>query len=216
MEDTDNTITLAIAGNPNSGKTTVFNRLTGSRQHVGNYPGVTVEKKEGFRDHKGHTIKIVDLPGTYSLTAHSIEELIARNFVVEEKPDVVVDIIDATNLERNLYLAVQFMELGVPLVLALNMSDLAKARGHQIDSEQLSVLLGCAVVSTVATRGEGMSDLLDAAIAMAKGQHDLPPVSVRYGREIEEEVARLSALLKECPDLEEKYRLYQELKGENP
>jgi ferrous iron transport protein B len=201
MEMLEKTITIALAGNPNSGKTTVFNSLTGSRQHVGNYPGVTVEKKEGYRDHKGYRVLVVDLPGTYSLTAYSIEELIARHFVVEEKPDVVVDILDATNLERNLYLAVQFMELGARLVLALNMSDLAKVRGYEIDREKLSVLLGCPVVPTVATKGEGMSGLLDAAIAQMNETHNLPSVTVKYGWEIEEEIARLSGMLKKCDEL---------------
>lgn len=201
METIKKTITIALAGNPNSGKTTVFNSLTGSRQHVGNYPGVTVEKKEGYRDHKGYRVRVVDLPGTYSLTAYSIEELIARHFVVEEKPDVVVDILDATNLERNLYLAVQFMELGARLVLALNMSDLARVRGYEIDREKLSVLLGCPVVPTVATKGEGMGGLLDAAIAQMTETHNLPSVTVKYGWEIEEEISRLSILLEKCGEL---------------
>lgn len=198
-------ITIALAGNPNSGKTTVFNCLTGSRQHVGNYPGVTVEKKEGYRLHKGRRINVVDLPGTYSLTAHSIEELIARRFVVEEKPDVVVDIIDATNLERNLYLAVQFLEMGTPLVLAMNMSDMAKARGCEIDYGRLSVLLGCEIVPTIATKGEGMSELLDAVVRAASGKSVRPPVSVNYGAEVEEEIARLARLLDECSDLSKDY-----------
>ncbi len=205
MEALKETITIALAGNPNSGKTTVFNSLTGSRKHVGNYPGVTVEKKEGYRVHKGHRIEIVDLPGTYSLTAHSLEELIARHFVVEQRPDVVVDILDATNLERNLYLAVQFMELGVPLVLAMNMTDLARARGYEIDYEQLSVLLGCVVVPTVATKGEGMVQLLEAVIETVSGTRQLPDVTVRYGREIEEEIGKLSRLLEDCPGIREMY-----------
>ena len=121
-------ITIALAGNPNSGKTTVFNNLTGSRQHVGNYPGVTVEKKEGYLKYKDYKIKVVDLPGTYSLTAYSLDELVARNFLIEEKPDVVIDIVDTSNLERNLYLTTQLMELGLPLVLAFNMYDIAEAR----------------------------------------------------------------------------------------
>ncbi len=122
-------VIVALAGNPNSGKTTLFNALTGARQHVGNYPGVTVECKEGLRRHHDVELQIVDLPGTYSLTAYSSEELVARNFIIDEKPDVVVDVIDTSNLERNLYLGVQLMELGVPLVLAFNMSDMAKAAG---------------------------------------------------------------------------------------
>lgn len=120
--------TIALAGNPNSGKTTLFNLLTGARQHVGNYPGITVEKREGYVKHGEVTLRIVDLPGTYSLTAYSQEELVARNFIVNEKPSLVVDVIDATNLERHMYLAVQFMELGVPLILALNMMDEVKKR----------------------------------------------------------------------------------------
>ena len=119
-------LTLALAGNPNSGKTSMFNALTGARQHVGNYPGVTVEKKWGHIQRNGWEVEVVDLPGTYSLTAYSLEELVARDFIVRERPQVVVDVVDAANLERNLYLAVQLMELGVPLVIALNMMDVAE------------------------------------------------------------------------------------------
>ena len=146
---TKKTISLALAGNPNSGKTTIFNNLTGARQHVGNYPGVTVERKEGTARSGGHEVRVVDLPGTYSLTAYSIEEVVARNFIINEKPDVVVDVVDASNLERNLYLAVQFMELLAPLVLAFNMSDVAKQRGFKFDLELLSRLLGAPIVPTV-------------------------------------------------------------------
>ena len=131
---------IALAGNPNCGKTTIFNALTGGRQHVGNYPGVTVEKKEGLFRHRGYEVDVVDLPGTYSLTASSLDELVARNHVIDERPDLVIDVIDASNLERNLYLAVQFMELGVPLLLAFNMSDLARTRGIEFDIPTLSVL----------------------------------------------------------------------------
>ena len=119
-------ISIALAGNPNSGKTTVFNNLTGSRQHVGNYTGVTVEKKEGMVKYRGYEIKVIDLPGTYSLTAYSPDEVVARNVIIEEKPDVVVNIVDASNLERNLYLTTQLLELDVPIVLALNMYDTAE------------------------------------------------------------------------------------------
>lgn len=128
--------TVALAGNPNSGKTTLFNALTGARQHVGNYPGVTVEKKEGSYSHDGKQLHIVDLPGTYSLTAYSIEEVVARDFLTSQKPEVVVDIVDASNLERNLYLAVQFLEMGIPLVLSLNMIDVAKNRGIEVDAQK--------------------------------------------------------------------------------
>ena len=134
-------ITVALAGNPNSGKTTIFNMLTGAHQHVGNYPGVTVEKKEGLCRYSGYEITVVDLPGTYSLTAYSAEELVARNFIVDEQPDVVVDIVDASNIERNLYLATQLIEMNVPLVLAFNMSDIAKQRGIVLILSNLSSLL---------------------------------------------------------------------------
>ena len=128
-------ITVALAGNPNSGKTTAFNNLTGSRQHVGNWPGVTVEKKEGSCSYQGYNLRIVDLPGVYSLTAYSLDEIIARNFVVEEKPDVVIDILDASNLERNLYLTVQLLEMEAMVIVALNMMDVAESRRYQIDSK---------------------------------------------------------------------------------
>jgi len=198
-------ITVALAGNPNSGKTTIFNNLTGARQHVGNYPGVTVEKKEGRCTHNGVEINIIDLPGTYSLTAHSVEELIARNFVIEEKPDVVVDILDASNLERNLYLATQFMEVGVPLVLALNMSDLAEARGHVIETNKLSELLGVRMVPTVGHKRKGMKELLDAAVEVARSKDASQSVKIHYGREIEEEIARLEGQLEPAKELTEKY-----------
>lgn len=156
--------TLALAGNPNSGKSTVFNALTGARQHVGNWPGKTVEKKEGVCKRDGYEIQVVDLPGTYSLTAYSLEEVIAQDYLLEEKPDVVIDVVDAANLERNLYLAVQLLELRINLVIALNMSDIADSRGLRIDTEKLSRgLNGTPVVRTVANKGEGIDALLQAA-----------------------------------------------------
>jgi ferrous iron transport protein B len=168
MEMTQDSLTIALAGNPNAGKSTVFNALTGARQHVGNWPGKTVEKKEGTCKHQGREIKIVDLPGTYSLTAYSLEEIIARDYIIEEKPDVVIDVVDAANLERNLYLAIQILELGAPLVIALNMSDVADSRGLRIDTDKLSRgLNGTPVVRTVANRGEGIGELLDTAIRVA-------------------------------------------------
>jgi ferrous iron transport protein B len=197
-------LTIALAGNPNSGKTTVFNRLTGMRQHVGNYPGVTVEKKQGRCRHDGVDIDVVDLPGTYSLTAYTIEELVARRFIVEEKPDVLVDIVDSANLERNLYLAVQFMELGVPLVLAFNMSDVAKAQGVEFDLGQLARLLGAPIVPTVGTKGQGLEELLDEVLRVASGTEPVEPRPIRYGREIEEEIARLQELL-EAEDAADSY-----------
>lgn len=198
-------ITIALAGNPNSGKTTIFNNLTGARQHVGNYPGVTVEKKEGSLKYSGYDINIVDLPGTYSLTAYSIDEIIARNFIVEEKPDVVIDIIDSSNLERNLYLAVQLMELGVPLILALNMSDVAERQGLKIDKDKLSELLGVPIVFTVATKKIGMKELLDEAIKLVEGKTKLKTTNVDYGKDIEEELGKIENLLSQDKSLTEKY-----------
>jgi ferrous iron transport protein B len=198
-------LTIALAGNPNSGKTTVFNNLTGARQHVGNYPGVTVEKKEGTLRYKDYDIDVVDLPGTYSLTAYSIDEIVARNFVVEEKPDVVIDIIDSTNLERNLYLATQFMELGVPLVLAFNMSDEADKLGLMIDRAKLSELLGVPIVFTVATKKLGMDELLDEAVKLVEGRTKLRRTTIGYGVEIQEELKKIEDILIKDKDLSSKY-----------
>jgi len=188
-------ITIALAGNPNSGKTTIFNELTGLRQHVGNYAGVTVEKVTGRCRHNGADFEVVDLPGTYSLTAYSIEERVARRFLVAERPSVVVDIVDASNLERNLYLATQLMELGVPLVLALNMSDVARARGVEFDLPQLSALLGVPIVRTVGNRGKGLDEMMDAAMAVACSDRPAQPRQVNYGPEIEEEIAKVAAVI---------------------
>ena len=135
-------LTIALTGNPNSGKSTVFNELTGGRQHVGNWPGKTVEKKEGSFKFKDIDFEVVDLPGTYSLTAYSQEEKIARDFIIEKQPDAVVSIVDAANLERNLYLTLQVLELGVPVILALNMMDQADRNEFKIDKEKLSAALG--------------------------------------------------------------------------
>lgn len=161
-------LTIALAGNPNSGKTTIFNALTGLHQHTGNWPGKTVEKKEGEIKYGDLNINIVDLPGTYSLTAYSPEEIIARDYIIEERPDVVVDVVDATNLERNLYLTVQILELDVPVILALNMNDALQKDGAKINLENLSRLLGgIPVVSTTANRGTGIPDLIAKAVQAA-------------------------------------------------
>ncbi|NWF64451.1 MAG: 50S ribosome-binding GTPase [Chloroflexi bacterium] len=157
-------IHVALAGNPNAGKSSIFNALTGSRQHVGNWPGKTVEKKEGHFQQDGCEIKVVDLPGTYSLTAFSPEEVIARDYIIHEKPDVVVTVLDSANLERNLYLAVQVLELGVPVIAVLNMSDVAESRGIKIDQERLGLALGSPVVCTIASKGEGVKDLVKAIL----------------------------------------------------
>lgn len=168
MEKSMAELTIALAGNPNAGKTTIFNALTGLRQHTGNWPGKTVEKKEGQIEHGDRTINIVDLPGTYSLTAYSPEEIIARDFIIQERPDVVINVVDATNLERNLYLTVQILELDVPVVLALNMTDDLQRNGAKINVDLLSQLLGnIPVVQTAANKGRGISQLINKAVRIA-------------------------------------------------
>jgi ferrous iron transport protein B len=186
-------ITIALAGNPNSGKTSLFNALTGARQHVGNYPGVTVEKKWGQAKRNGHQIEVVDLPGIYSLTAYSLEELVARNFLIKEKPDVVVDVVDAANLERNLYLAVQFLELGVPMVIALNMMDVAESRDIDINITELSRLLGVPIVPTVARKGQGMEQLLKAVTDLARQKPDWQPLEISYGQDVDQALQEMMA-----------------------
>ena len=198
-------ITIALAGNPNSGKTTVFNNLVGAREHVGNWPGVTVEKKYGTVKHGGREMEVVDLPGTYSLTAFSMEEIIARDFIVEERPDVVVNIVDSSNLERNLYLTMQLREMGARVVVALNMWDLAERRGIKIDARKLEELLGVAVVPTVASKGEGTGELLQTALAVAEGRRVLADAPIRYGKELEEHLAELEAIISKDDELVGKY-----------
>lgn len=161
-------LVIALAGNPNSGKSSIFNALTGARQHVGNWPGKTVERKEGTLVYGGRRITVVDLPGTYSLTAYSMEEIIARDFIVEQQPDVVVNVVDATNLERNLYLTVQILELGANVVVALNVIDQAHAQGIEIDVARLAQTLGVPVVPTVARDGKGIAELLEAVVQMGE------------------------------------------------
>jgi len=177
--------TVALAGNPNSGKTTLFNELTGARQHVGNYPGVTVEKKEGTYNHKDFTLHIVDLPGTYSLTAYSLEEVVARDYLVNEKPEVVINIVDSSNLERNLYLAVQFLEMGIPVCIALNMMDVAKKRGIEVNAEKLSTLLGVPVVPTIARTGQGKNELMESAAHIVKEKRKFGALKISYGDDVD-------------------------------
>jgi len=198
-------ITIALAGNPNAGKTTVFNNLTGAHQHVGNWPGVTVEKKEGSYHYQGYHVKVVDLPGVYSLTAYSPDEVIAQNFIVEEKPDVVIDIVDASNLERNLYLTVQLIELEANLVVVLNMIDMAKSRGYQIDIDQLSELLGAPVVSMIATRKEGREELLREIVNAFEGKVIKKKVKLFYGSELEKHLTELEAVISHDEELSRQF-----------
>jgi ferrous iron transport protein B len=194
-------IRIALAGNPNSGKTTIFNALTGTRQKVGNWPGVTVEKKEGDIERFGHRMRIIDLPGTYSLTPFSIEEIVARDFIMEESPDVVIDIIDASNLERSLYLANQLRELDTRVIFVLNMADQARSRGLKIDAGKLSELLGVPVVFTVGNKGEGLDNLLKTAIELAgRPLKIFEERKVRYSKDIEAAIAELRAFIKDRID----------------
>lgn len=166
-------IKIALAGNPNSGKTTLFNALTGSNQFVGNWPGVTVEKKEGkLKKHDG--VIITDLPGIYSLSPYTLEEVVARNYLINERPDAVLNIIDGTNLERNLYLTTQLTELGIPVVIAINMMDVVKKNGDKIDTAELSRQLGCKIIEISALKGNGITEAAEAAISAAKSGKTVP------------------------------------------
>ncbi|MBN1133497.1 MAG: ferrous iron transport protein B [Methanosarcinaceae archaeon] len=199
-------ITVALAGNPNVGKTTIFNAITGARQHVGNWPGVTVEKKIGIRNYKDFEIEVVDLPGTYSLTAYSIDEIVARDYIIEERPDVVVQIVDATNLERNLYLTTQMMELGSKVVIALNMSDLAEQKGDIIFKEKMEEFLEIPVVKTVGSKSIGIDRLLDEIIKEAvKGPHHEHEIG--YGNKAEKKINELENIINNDNVLSKKYPL---------
>lgn len=190
-------IRIALAGNPNCGKTTMFNNITGAKQHVGNYAGVTVEKKEGYTKFDGHELLFIDLPGTYSLTARSLDELVARNVIVNDNPDVIVNVLDASNLERNLYLAAQLLELEKPMVIALNMSDVAEDMGIKYDLKKMAEMTGATIVSTVGRTNIGTKDLLEATISVAASQKN-PGVTINYGDLLEGKISELVEALKQA------------------
>ena len=190
-------IRIALAGNPNCGKTTMFNNITGAKQHVGNYPGVTVEKKEGHTKFDGHELLFIDLPGTYSLTARSLDELVARNVIVNDNPDVIVNVLDASNLERNLYLAAQLLELEKPMVIALNMADVAEEMGIKYDLKKMAEMTGATIVSTVGRTNIGTKDLLEAIISVAASQK-APGVTINYGDLLEGKISELVEELKQA------------------
>ncbi len=200
-----NELTIALAGNPNAGKTTLFNALTGSRQHVGNYPGVTVDTKEGRYSENGQSCRLVDLPGIYSLSPYSEEEVVARDYLVNQRPDVIINIVDAANLERNLYLSCQFMEMGVPMVIALNMIDVAKKRGIEIDHERLSELIGLPVCPIVARSGQGISELMATAISHAREHRNWQPANISYGEDLDTAMIDLTKLIEERQFLTKDY-----------
>lgn len=190
-------IKIALAGNPNCGKTTMFNALTGANQYVGNWPGVTVEKKEGKlkgKRGKGEEIIVTDLPGIYSLSPYTLEEVVSRDYVLKENPDVIIDLVDATNIERNLYLTTQLIETGVPVVIALNMADLLEKRGIKIDTKRLSMLLDCPIIETSALKGEGLDKLIDEAVTVAKKSSVDLPKDI-FSKEMEGAVAEVKSVL---------------------
>ena len=193
-------IKIALAGNPNSGKTTLFNALTGSNQFVGNWPGVTVEKKEG-KLKSDKTVTITDLPGIYSLSPYTLEEVVARNYILDEKPDAILNIVDGTNLERNLYLTTQLLELGVPVVVAVNMMDVVSKSGSRINSEKLSQALGCLVVEISALKGDGIKEAADAVVAAAGHKQ---PIVHKFSVGVEDYLGRIEAQLN-VPDEQKRF-----------
>jgi ferrous iron transport protein B len=198
--------TMALMGNPNSGKTTLFNNLTGARQHVGNYPGITVEKREGRLKIEEFDITVVDLPGTYSLTAYTQDELVARNFLIEKNPDAVVTVLDATNLERSLYLVLQILELGTPVIVALNMMDEVRRKGVSIDTGRLSKLLDSPILEMVARTGEGRDNLLqEARKAMLERRPVRRELRISYGHDLDETLDAMQDLIESSNFLEGRY-----------
>lgn len=187
-------IKIALAGNPNSGKTSIFNNLTGARQHVGNYPGVTVERKEGKLIHQNQTIEVIDLPGTYSLTAYSIEEKVARQVIIEEKPDMIINIVDASNLERNLYLTMQLIELEIPMLIVFNMWDIVKSKGTEINLSMISQLLNVPVVSMIGYKNIGTEQLLDLILEYNKKEKQIR--NIRMNEETEKLIAKIDEICK--------------------
>ena len=196
---------VALAGNPNAGKTTIFNALTGAHHKVGNYPGVTVEKREGSRTRAGRQYDFTDLPGIYSLTAYSIDEVVARDFLLDNAPDVIINVMDSTNLSRHLYLCLQFQELGIPVIGALNMSDEAEAKGIRIDEQALGAVLGIPMVKTVGPKGDGMDRLLDAIDATVAEGRPAAGKFIRYGSEIEGKLEALEKAIRTDADFCERF-----------
>ena len=199
-------ITVAVAGNPNAGKSTLINAIAGSRLHVGNWPGVTVEKKEALFEFEGRFLRLVDLPGTYSLSPYTQEEIIARDYLVHEKPDVILNVVDSTNLERNLYLSVQLLELGIPTVMALNIFDEAEAMGYHIDVAGIETMLGVIAIPTAATKNRGLKELLAAVLTTVDRSVTHHPRELSYGIDLDQAATWVTeALQKDYPSLSGRY-----------
>jgi len=188
-------LTIALAGNANVGKSVIFNQLTGLHQHIGNWPGKTVERAEGTLHFKGHTIDIIDLPGIYSLSTYSLEELVSRKYIAVERPDVVINVVDASVLERNLFFTLQLIELETPMIIALNQMDIAKSKGIKIDAEKLEKLLGIPVMPTVAVKGIGIFELSEKAVEIIENGKKAKPLEVRYGEEVELRIAKITKMV---------------------
>ena len=201
------TLRIALAGNPNCGKTTMFNQLTGANQYVGNWPGVTVEKKEG-KWKKNKDVTVTDLPGIYSLSPYTLEEVVSRDYLLHERPDVIIDLVDATNIERNLYLTTQLMETGIPVVIALNMADLLDKRHIRIDSVQLEQLLDCPVVETSALKGSGLDELMKTA-QRAAHRKNIQPLEI-FSEKLEQAIANVKKILP--PSLAEETKRWYAIK----
>jgi len=196
-------IKIALAGNPNSGKTTLFNALTGSNQYVGNWPGVTVEKMEG-KLKINNDVTITDLPGIYSLSPYTLEEVVARNYLIDERPDVILNVIDGTNLERNLFLTTQLTELGIPVVAVINMMDVVRKNGDKIDTAKLSKELACKIIEISALKGTGINEAANAAIMAANGPKTIPQHSFSGG--VEHMLAHIEeAVLHNIPEEQQRF-----------
>ena len=190
-------IKIALAGNPNCGKTTMFNDLTGSSQYVGNWPGVTVEKKEGVL--KGHKdVSIIDLPGIYSLSPYTLEEVVTRDYIINERPDVILNLVDASNIERNLYLTTQLLEMGIPVVIAMNMIDIVKKRGDIINISELSKILGCKIIETSALKGQGTIEAAKAALEVV--EQDIEPVKEIFQKNVEKALRDITLIIQDVVD----------------
>ena len=196
MKKTEKKINIALAGNMNVGKSVIFNSLTGLHQHIGNWPGKTVERAEGTLHYKGYTIDVIDLPGIYSLSTFSIEELISREYIAIERPDVVINVVDAPVLERNLFFTLQLLEFGVPMIMALNQVDVARKKGIAIDYKKLQKLLGIPIIPTIAIRDVGVHKLLNEAIKIFRGKKKTKPLKIKYGKDIETRIEKIVKLFK--------------------